>query len=83
MSGSGALAVMTETMKTNGPDSFVGYMVSLINGSSETTFYVLALYFGSVQVRAVRHTLAACLIADALGLGLTVALCHLFFGGAP
>ncbi len=83
LSGSGALAVMTETMKTYGADSFVGYLVSLINGSSETTFYVLALYFGSVQVRAVRHTLAACLISDALGLAVTVALCHLFFGGAP
>ena len=79
LSGSGALAVMTETMKTYGPDSFVGYLVSLINGSSETTFYVLAVYFGSVQVRAVRHTLAACLSADLVGLLITVALAHLFF----
>lgn len=83
LSGSGSLAVMTETMKTHGADSFIGYLVSLINGSSETTFYVLALYFGAVQVRAVRHTLLACLTSDTLGLFLTVALTHLFFGHAP
>ncbi len=83
LSGSGALAVMTDTMKTYGPDSFVGYLVSLINGSSETTFYVLALYFGAVQVRTVRHTLAACLTSDFLGLLITIALCHVFFSGAP
>ncbi len=82
LSGTGALGVMTETMKTNGPDSFVGYLVSMINGSSETTFYVLALYFGAVQVRAVRHTLAACLTSDVVGLLITIALCHLFFGSA-
>ncbi len=83
LSGSGSLAVMTEAMKTHGPDSFIGYLVSLINGSSETTFYVLALYFGAVQVRAVRHTLLACLTSDTIGLLLTVALTHLFFGHAP
>lgn len=83
LSGSGSLAVMTETLKVHGPDSFIGYLVSLINGSSETTFYVLALYFGAVQVRAVRHTLLACLTSDTLGLLLTVALTHLFFGHAP
>lgn len=80
LSGQGSLGVMMETMKTNGVDSFVGYLVSLINGSSETTFYVLALYFGAVQVRAVRHTLAACLIADMVGLLITLGLCHVFFG---
>lgn len=83
MSGSGALAVMTDTMRAYGPDSFVGYIVSLLNGSSETTFYVLTLYFGSVQVRAVRHTLAACLLSDLLMLVITTVSCHLFFGGAP
>lgn len=80
LSGQGSLGVMMETMKTNGVDSFVGYLVSLINGSSETTFYVLALYFGAVQVRAVRHTLAACLVADTIGLLITLGLTHLFFG---
>jgi len=79
LSATGALGVASETMKAHGPDSFVGYMVSLINGSSETTFYVLALYYGSVQVRAVRHTLAACLTTDAFALVLTTIVCHLFF----
>jgi spore maturation protein SpmA len=83
LSGSGALAVMSETMKTHGTDSFVGYLVSLINGSSETTFYVLALYFGSVQVRTVRHTLAACLCADALGIVIATGVCHVYFGSVP
>ena len=80
LSGSGALAVMTETMKTYGPDSFVGYLVSVINGTSETTFYVLAVYFGSVQVRATRHTVWACLAADGAGIVAAAAVTHLWFG---
>lgn len=80
LSGSGALAVMKDTMEAHGPDSFVGYLVSVINGSMETTFYVLALYFGSVQVRATRHTLIACLSADLAGVIAATAICHLFFG---
>jgi spore maturation protein SpmA len=83
LSGSGALAVMSETMTAYGPDSFVGYLVSVINGSTETTFYVLAVYFGSVGVRALRHTLIACLAADFVGIGMSAVLCHLFFSGAP
>ncbi len=79
LSGTGALGVLSETMKTYGPDSFIGYLVSLINGSSETTFYVLALYFGAVHVRALRHTLAVCLMTDAFGLVITTVLAHLFF----
>lgn len=80
LSGSGALAVMTEAMQTNGPDSLVGYMVSVMNGSSETTFYVLALYFGSVQVRAIRHTLAACISADVAAMLASVWITLWFFG---
>jgi spore maturation protein SpmA len=79
LSGSGALAVMTETMKAHGPDSFVGYLVSVINGSSETTFYVIALYFGSVRVRAIRHTLLACLGADFVATAAALFWCRLFF----
>ncbi len=82
LSGQGSLGLMMETMKTHGTDTFIGYLVSLINGSSETTFYVLSLYFGSVQVRAVRHTLLACLTADAIGLAIATAVCHFFFGAA-
>lgn len=80
LSGSGALAVMSETLKTYGPDSFVGYLASTINGSQETTFYVLAVYFGSVRVKAIRHTLVACLAADTMGVVASLLACRLFFG---
>jgi spore maturation protein SpmB len=79
LSGSGALGVMTETMRAHGPDSFVGFLVSVINGSSETTFYVIALYFGSVRVRAIRHTLLACLSADFVATLASLFWCRLFF----
>ena len=83
LSGSGALGVMSETMKTYGPDSFIGYLVCLLNAGTETTFYVLAVYFGAVQVRVMRHTLAACLSADLAGYVAATSLCYLFFGWAP
>jgi spore maturation protein SpmA len=79
LSGSGALAVMTDTMKTYGPDSFIGFLVSIMNGSMETTFYVLAVYFGSVGVRATRHTLLPCLVADLVGITASVIWAHVFF----
>ncbi|MFZ5443244.1 MAG: nucleoside recognition domain-containing protein [Myxococcota bacterium] len=83
LSGSGALGVMTESIKTYGPDSFLGYLVSVLNGSTETTFYVLALYFGAVQVKVLRHALAACIVADFAGpLGAYLA-CKVFFSAAP
>ncbi len=83
LSGSGALGVMTESLKTYGPDSFLGYLISVLNGSTETTFYVLALYFGAVQVKVLRHSLAACLVADVAGpLGGFLA-CKVFFASAP
>jgi spore maturation protein SpmB len=66
---------MAEIMQAEGPDTPVGYLVSTIQGSTETTFYVLALYFGAVGVTRVRHTLAAGLIADTAGVvGATVAV---------
>ena len=80
LSGTGALGVMTETMVANGPDSFVGYLVSVINGSSDTTFYVLALYFGSISIRAGRHTVVACLAADFTGFIAALFWCRIFFG---
>ena len=79
LSGSGALAVMTETMQHYGPDSFPGVLVCVINGSSETTFYVLALYLGSVGVRASRHTVIACLAGDLAGLAGALAASRVFF----
>jgi spore maturation protein B len=79
LSGSGAYGVMMETMKTHGPDSFVGFVVSVMNGSTETTFYVLAVYFGAAGVRAVRHTVAACLAADLTGALMAVVCARVFF----
>jgi spore maturation protein SpmB len=67
LSGSGAYAIMAETMQAHGPDSKVGYLVSVLQGSTETTFYVLAVYFGAVSVSRMRHTLATGLIADLCG----------------
>jgi spore maturation protein SpmA len=79
LSGSGSLAVMVETMKTYGPDSFVGFLVSVLNGSFETTFYVLAVYFGSVGIRATRHTVLACLASDFTGIVMATVFSKLFY----
>ena len=79
LSGSGALAVMTDTMQRYGADSFPGFLVCVINGSSETTFYVLALYLGSVGVRASRHAVFACLAADLAGIAAALGASRLFF----
>lgn len=67
LSGSGAYAVMAEIMQANGPDSYVGNLVSTLQGSTETTFYVLAVYFGAVGISRVRHAVATGLIADLAG----------------
>ncbi len=79
LSGSGAFGVMAEIIKTHGPDSFVGNLVCTLQGSTETTFYVLTLYFGAAGVRNMRYTLAACLVADLAGFAGATAACHLFF----
>jgi spore maturation protein SpmA len=79
LSGSGAYGVMAEIIQTHGPDSFVGYVVSTLQGSTETTFYVLALYLGAAKVRDGRHSLPACLVGDFCGLVAAVAACHWFF----
>jgi spore maturation protein SpmA/spore maturation protein SpmB len=81
LSGSGAYGVMASIIDDPaiGPDSYVGYLVSTLQGSSETTFYVLAVYFGAVQVRRVRHTVAAALIADLVAVIAAVAICSYLF----
>jgi len=81
LSGSGAFAVMAETVNTYGPDSYVGLLVSTLQGSTETTFYVLAVYLGAVGVRNARHILPACLLGDFAGYVGAVIACRLFFGG--
>jgi spore maturation protein SpmB len=63
-----------------GPDSYTGYLVSTLQGSTETTFYVLAIYFGAVQVRRIRHALAAGLTADLVGIMAAVAACAYLYG---
>jgi len=68
LSGSGSMGLMTELMKTNGPDSFIGVLASTMFGSTETTFYILAVYFGSVGIKNTRHALPAGLIADFFGM---------------
>ncbi|MFQ5587394.1 MAG: nucleoside recognition domain-containing protein [Nitrospiria bacterium] len=82
LSGSGAYGLVAETINNPaiGPDSYIGYLVSTLQGSTETTFYVLAVYFGAVQVRKTRHALAAGLSADLAGLIGAVAACALLYG---
>lgn len=81
LSGSGAYAVMASIINDPaiGPDSYVGNLVSTIQGSTETTFYVLAVYFGAVQVQRIRHALAAALTADVVGIAAAVAICTYLF----
>lgn len=79
LSGSGARGLMIETMKNFGPDSFAGRLACVIQGSTETTFYVLAVYFGSVGVRKTRHALPCGLAADAAGVVAAIFVCYLFF----
>jgi spore maturation protein SpmA len=80
LSGSGALGVMSEIITVHGPDSFIGLLTSTLMGSTETTFYVLAIYFGAAGVVDGRHALFACLAGDFAGFFGAVAACHFFFG---
>lgn len=80
LSGSGALGVMSEILTVHGPDSFIGLLTSTLMGSTETTFYVLAIYFGAAGVVDGRHALFACLAGDVAGFFGAVAACHFFFG---
>jgi len=79
LSGSGSLGVMTELMKVHGPDSLIGIMASTMYGSSETTFYVLAVYFGAAGIRNTRHAVPAGLIADLAGMLAAVWVVNLLF----
>ena len=79
LSGSGSLGVMTELMKTHGADSLIGFMSSTMFGSTETTFYVVAVYFGAVGVRKTKYALPAGLLADAAGLIAATLICQAIF----
>jgi spore maturation protein B len=80
LSGSGARGVLIEIYESHGPDSLVGRTASIMMGSTETTFYILTVYFGSVGIKKLRHTLPACLIADAVGIAAAVVVGAILFG---
>lgn len=80
LTGSGAQGVMVDIFGRHGVDSFLGKTASVMMGSTETTFYVLTVYFGAVGVKKLRHTLPACLIADFTGLVCAVVIGYLMFG---
>ncbi len=80
LSGSGARGMMVDAMTTYGADSFVGRLSCIFQGATDTTFYILAVYFGSVGVRRTRHAVACGLMADLAGIVAALAVCYLFFG---
>lgn len=80
LSGSGARGMMVDAMTTYGADSFVGRLSCVFQGSTDTTFYILAVYFGSVGVRYTRHAVACGLLADLAGVIAAIAICYMFFG---
>jgi spore maturation protein SpmA len=79
-SGSAARAMLIETMKTNGVDSFPALVAATVQGSTETTFYVIAVYFGAVGIRRIRHTVGCALLADLAGVLTSIGVCYWFFG---
>ena len=80
LSGSGARGMMVDTMKTFGADSFAGKLSAILQGSSDTTFYVIAVYFGSVGIKNTRYTVGSMLLADLVGVITAIVLAYLFFG---
>jgi spore maturation protein B len=82
LSGSGALAVLTDTLRTEGPYSYAGFLASAVNGSTETTFYVLAVYLGVIGVKDSRYILPACLLGDIAGYAGAVVATRLLWSSA-
>lgn len=80
LSGNGARGMMIDTMKTFGPDSFQGRLACILQGSSDTTFYVVAVYYGAVAVKNTRYSVGAMLLADLVGIITSILLCYYFFG---
>ncbi len=79
-SGGAARGMMADTMRAYGADSFAGRLSCILNGSSETTFYVIAVYFGSVNIKNTRYAVGAMLLADLVGILTAIGLCYFFFG---
>ena len=80
LSGGGARGMMVSTMSTFGADSFAGRLSCILQGSSDTTFYVIAVYFGAVSIKNTRYAVGAMLLADLVGIITSILLCYLFFG---
>jgi spore maturation protein B len=80
LSGSGAMGIATELIKTHGASSIIGRIASVMFGSADTTFYIVALYFGSVGIKKSRHAVAVGLIGDEAGLLAAVLFCRMIFG---
>ena len=81
-SGSGARGMMVDTMTTYGPDSFAGRLSGILQGSADTTFYVVAVYFGAVGIKNTRYSIGSMLLADLVGVITAISLCYLFFGSS-
>ncbi len=79
LSGGGSFGLLSDLVKTHGSDSLIAKIAATMYGSTETTFYVLAVYFGSVGIKKIRHALLAGLIADVVGISSAVYICRLFF----
>ena len=79
LSGSGSRALMVDAMKTSGVDSFVGRLSCIVQAGADTTFFILAVYFGSVGIKKSRHALVCALTADVVGLIASIFLGYLFF----
>lgn len=79
LSGGGSTGILNDIFITHGPDSMIGRMASVMMGSTETTFYVLAVYFGAVSIRKTRHAVVAGLLADIAGILAAVWICNLMF----
>ena len=79
ISGSASLALVSDIIKTNGPDSFIGRVVSTMMGSTETIFYTLTVYFGAVGIKNIKYTLIAALIADLVSVFASVWICTVVF----
>ena len=80
LSGSGARAVMIDTLNAHGPDSFAGNLASVFRGSSDTTFYIIAVYFGAVGIKNSRYAVTTMLLADLAGIITAIAVAYIFFG---
>jgi spore maturation protein SpmA/spore maturation protein SpmB len=83
LSGSAARGMMISTMESRGADSFAGYLSCILQGSSDTTFYVVAVYFGAVGIKNTRYAIGTMLLADLVGIITSIFLCYLFFGNRP